>query len=55
MSFKSEEFEFSFTDVVKLFSEFNNIQSSHVQSISGPQGGECFWVFNTDPKKKGNY
>ena len=55
MSFKSEEFELSFTDVIKLFSEFNNNLSSHVQSISDPQGGECFWVLNTDPRKKGNY
>ena len=53
MSFKSAEFEFSFIDVIKLFRNFNKETSNHVQSIRNPQGGECFWVLNTDPKKKG--
>ena len=26
---------------------------THVQKISNPQGGECYWVLNSDKEKKG--
>ena len=55
MPFRSAEFEFSFDDVINLFRKFSKVESRHVQSISNPRGGDCFWVLNTDPKKKGNY
>ena len=55
MPFKSAESELSFIDVIELFSKFKSSDNNHVQSISNPQGGDLFWVLNTDPKKKGNY
>ena len=52
MSFKSIETELTFEPVIKLFQLFNKDIDSHVQKISNPQGGECFWVLNSDKKKK---
>ena len=47
MSFKSEESEFTFCEVIKLFKDFNQVHCRHVQSIINPEGGECFWVIKT--------
>ena len=53
MSFKLVETELTFEPVIKLFKLFNKAIDTHVQKISNPQGGECYWVLNSDKEKKG--
>ena len=55
MSFKFEPIELNFSDVIDLFQQFDTRTDTFVDSISNPQGGECYWVFNDDPKKKDNW
>lgn len=36
----------------KLLEEFSKNIDKHVSSISNPEAGECYFVFNTESQKK---
>jgi len=54
MAFKFETKELNFEQAEKLLTDFISTVDTFVNSIKNPEGGDCFFVYNYDEKKKGN-